>query len=81
MKIIRGVEFLSYEERLGELDLFSLEKGRLWGDLIAAFQCWKGAYKQEGDHLFTQTNSDKTSWDGFKRWEIRNKEEIIYLGW
>jgi len=29
-----------------------MEKRRLWGDLIAAFQCLKGAYKEVGSQLF-----------------------------
>ena len=49
-EIIRGLE---------ELALFSMEKRRLWGDLITAFQYLKGDYKEEGNQLFTCVNSDR----------------------
>ena len=64
--MIRRLEHLSYEERLRELRLFTLEKRRLWGDLIVAFQYWKGVYKQEGEQLFTRVDSDRTRGNGFK---------------
>ena len=65
-KMIRGLEHLSYEERLRELSLFSLEKRRLQGDLIVAFQYLREAYKQEGEWLLTRVDSDRTWGNGFK---------------
>ena len=65
-KIIGGLQHFFYEKWLRELDLFSLEKRRLWGDIIVAFQYLKGAYKQEGERLFTRVESDRTRGNGFK---------------
>ena len=64
--MIRGLEHLSYEDRLRELGLFSLEKRRLRGNLTVAFQYLKGEYKQEGEWLLTREDSNRTRGNGFK---------------
>ena len=54
------MEHIPYEDRLRELGLFSLEKRRLWGDIIATFQYLKGAYKQEGSQLLERVDNGRT---------------------
>jgi len=41
---------------LRELGLFSLEKRRLRGDLVATFQYLKEAYKKAGEGLFKRVS-------------------------
>jgi len=78
-KIIRGMEHLSYEERLRELGLFSLKKRRLQGYRFAAFQYLKGAYKKDRENLLSKACCDRTRSNGFKprqgrvRLDIRKK--------
>ena len=41
--MIGELEYLSYRDRLRELGLFSMEKRRIWENLIVAFQYLKEA--------------------------------------
>ncbi|PKU39640.1 hypothetical protein llap_10061 [Limosa lapponica baueri] len=82
-KMVRGLEHLSYEDRLRELALFSLEKRRLQGDLIMAFQYLKAAYRRDGEGHFMRECSERMKGHGFKlkegrfRLDIRKKFFIV----
>lgn len=47
------------------MGLLSLGKRRLHGDLIAAFQCLKGAYREAGEGLFFRNCSERTRNNGY----------------
>ena len=81
--MIRRTESFSYEDRLRQLCLFSLEKRGLWGDLTAAFQYLKRAHRQEGNQLSIQVDRNRTWGNDFKlkerrfRWDVRGKFSLF----
>jgi len=65
MKMLRGLEHLSYKDRLRQLGFFSLGNRRLQGNLLAAFWCLKGAYKVEGNQRSMYVDSNRTKGNRF----------------
>jgi len=65
-RMMRGLEHLSYAERLRELGFFSLEKRRLRGDLINASKYLMSGCQQDGARLSTVVPSDRTRGTGHK---------------
>jgi len=67
----RGLEHLSYEERLRELGCSVWR--RLWEHFDLDFQYIKGVCKKDGERLFTRACSDRKRSNSFKMKDGRFK--------
>ncbi|KAF7251859.1 Mitogen-activated protein kinase-binding protein 1, partial [Varanus komodoensis] len=70
-RLVAGLQGMPYEARLRELGLFSLEKRRLRGDLLATYRYVRGCHTEMGRDLFSPAEEGRMRSNGAKLREPR----------
>jgi len=80
-EMIMGLEHLSYNERLKELGLFSLEKKRLKGELKNVHKYMKEGCKEDRARLFSVVRSSRTRGKGHqvehRRFPLNTRKQVF----
>ena len=75
-KMIHNIRNLPYEERLKRLNLHSLERRRVRGDMIEVFKWFKGINKGDINRVLKLSNHNRTRSNGYKLDKFRFRKDI-----
>ena len=75
-EMVQGIRNLTYKDRLKHLNLHSLERRRVRGDLIEVFKWVKGFNKGDMNKVFIVKEEVRTRIHGFKLDKFRFRKDI-----